>query len=285
MPFSVKNVKKKDIRVGILRIEGTNCEQESYYAFKRLGANPEFVHLKQLLHIDCKKDEKRDISDFQCIMFPGGFSAGDYIRAGAIFAARMKSKLGKDIKKYVKEEYPIIGICNGFQILTELGLLPGIDYLMGDVPDACLNINDSNRFECRPTFLKHENKGKCIFTKNIPKEDIRLIPSAHAEGKLMLPLDKIDNYLKELEKNDQIVFKYVDQDGNYAGYPWNPNGSVKNIAGICNNIGNVFGMMPHPERVFYRYQHPNWTQTGIKDDDGDGKAIFESVVDYICKRF
>jgi phosphoribosylformylglycinamidine synthase len=218
-------------------------------------------------------------------MFPGGFSAGDYIRAGVIFAARMKSKLEKDIKKYVKEEYPIIGICNGFQILTELGLLPGIDYLMGDVPDACLNINDSNRFECRPTFLKHENKGKCIFTKNIPKEDIRLIPSAHAEGKLMLPLDKIDNYLKELEKNDQIVFKYVDQDGNYAGYPWNPNGSVKNIAGICNNIGNVFGMMPHPERVFYRYQHPNWTQTGIKDDDGDGKAIFESVVDHICKRF
>jgi len=278
-------VKKSDIRVAVLRIEGTNCEQESYDAFKRLGTNPEFVHLKQLLHIDCNKKEERDISDFQCIMIPGGFSAGDYIRAGAIFAARMKSKLSKDLERYVKEEYPIIGVCNGFQILTELGLLPGIKYVMSNVPDACLNINDSNRFECRPTFLKHENKGKCVFTKNISKGDLRLIPSAHAEGKLMLPIDKKNKYLKELEENDQIVFKYVDQDGKYAGYPWNPNGSFKNIAGICNDIGNVFGMMPHPERVFYRHQHPDWTKTGIKDNIGDGRAVFESVVDYICKRF
>ncbi len=278
-------MKKSDIRVAVLRIEGTNCEQESYDAFKRLGTNPEFLHLKQLLHIDCNKKEERNISDFQCIMIPGGFSAGDYIRAGAIFAARMKSKLGKDLEKYVKEEYPIIGICNGFQVLTELGLLPGINYVMSNVPDACLNINDSNRFECRPTFLKHENKGKCVFTKNISKGDIRLIPSAHAEGKLMFPIDKKNKYLKELEENDQIVFKYVDQDGNYAGYPWNPNGSFKNIAGICNDIGTVFGMMPHPERVFYRHQHPDWTKTGIKDNVGDGKAVFESVVDYICKRF
>lgn len=278
-------MKKSDIKVAVLRIEGTNCEQESYDAFKRLGTNPEFVHLKQLLHIDCNKDEKRDISDFQCIIMPGGFSAGDYIRAGAIFAARMKSKLGKDIKKYVKEGYPIIGICNGFQVLTELGLLPGINFVMGKVPDACLNINDSNRFECRPTYLKHENKGKCVFTTKIKKDEIRLIPSAHAEGKLMFPIDKKEKYLKDLEENDQIVFRYVDPNGKYASYPWNPNGSVENIAGICNRIGNVFGMMPHPERVFYRHQHHNWTRKGLKDNNGDGRAIFESIVDYICKKF
>jgi len=278
-------VKKEDIRVSVVRIEGTNCEQESYDAFERLGTNPEFVHLKQLLHIDCSKDEKRNLSDFHCIMFPGGFSAGDYIRAGAIFAARMKSKLGSDLKDYVKSGYPIIGVCNGFQILTELGLLPGIKYTMGDVPDACLNINDSNRFECRPTFLKHENNGKCIFTKKITKGNIRLIPSAHAEGKLLFPLDKEKDYLKELKENDQIVFRYVDPDGKYADYPWNPNGSVENIAGICNRDGNVFGMMPHPERVFYRHQHPNWTREGLKDNVGDGRAVFESVVDYVCKKF
>ncbi len=277
-------MKKEDIKVAILRIEGTNCEQESYDAFDNLGTSPEFVHLKQLLHIDCNKDEKRDLSDFQCIMFPGGFSAGDYIRAGAIFAARMKSKIGNSLKEYVKSNYPIIGICNGFQILTELGLLPGIKYEMGEVPDACLNINDSNRFECRPTYLKHENKGKCIFTKKIPENEIRLIPSAHAEGKLLFPLDKEEKYLKELEENDQIVFRYVDSEGKYADYPWNPNGSVKNIAGICNRAGNVFGMMPHPERVFYRYQHPNWTKEGLKDNVGDGRAVFESVVDYVCKK-
>ena len=277
-------MKKSDVKVAIIRIEGTNCEQESFDAFKRLGANPEFVHLKQLLHIDCNKNEKRNIFDFHCLMIPGGFSAGDYIRGGAIFAARMKSKLGKELKKYVIQEYPILGVCNGFQVLTELGLLPGIKKLLTNVPDSVLNINDSNRFECRPTLLKNENNGKCVFTSKIPKNDIRLIPSAHAEGKLMFPLDKQEEYLKKLEDNDQLVFRYVDPEGNYAGYPWNPNGSISNIAGICNNIGNVFGMMPHPERTFNYFQHSNWTQTKIKDI-GDGRAVFESVLDYICKRF
>ena len=278
-------MKKSDVKIAVIRIEGTNCEQESLDAFKRLGAKPEFVHLKQLLHIDCNNDEKRDIFDYNCLMIPGGFSAGDYIRGGAIFAARMKSKLGKDLEEFVRQEYPILGVCNGFQVLTELGLLPGIDKTMTSVPDAVLNINDSNRFECRPTLLKHENNGKCVFTSKIPKGDIRLIPSAHAEGKLLFPLDKQKKYLEKLEENDQIVFRYVDFDGNYAGYPWNPNGSISNLAGICNNIGNVFGMMPHPERSFYRIQHPNWTKTGLSNGVGDGKAVFESILDYICKRF
>ena len=266
-------------------MEGTNCEQESLDAFKRLGAKPEFVHLKQLLHIDCNKNEKRDIFDFQCIMIPGGFSAGDYIRAGAIFAARIKSKLEKDLEEFVKQEYPILGICNGFQVLIELGLLPGTGKTISAVPEACLNINDSSRFECRPTLLKHENSGKCVFTKKIKKSEIRLIPSAHAEGKLMFPIEKQEEIIKGLEKNDQIVFRYVDPDGNYAGYPWNPNGSPSNIAGICNSIGNVFGMMPHPERTFFKHQHPDWTKGGIDGNVGDGKVIFESVIDYISKRF
>ena len=281
----MNGVKVKDISVGILRIEGTNCEQESYDSFKRLGAKPEFVHLKQLLGMDCTKEEKRDIFDYQCLMIPGGFSAGDYIRAGAIFAARMKSKLQKDLMDFVSQEYPILGICNGFQVLTELGLLPGSDTIISPLPQACLYLNDSDRFECRPTLLKHENNGTCVFTSKIPKNDIRLIPSAHAEGKLLFSNNNQENFLKKLEKNDQIVFRYVDPDGSYAGYPWNPNGSLSNIAGICNHIGNVFGMMPHPERTFYGYQHPNWTVKGLDNTIGDGKAIFESVLDYISHRF
>jgi phosphoribosylformylglycinamidine synthase I len=278
-------MKIKDIKIAVIRIEGTNCEQESFDAFKRLDASPEFVHLKQLLHIDCNEDEKRDILNYHCLMIPGGFSAGDYIRAGAIFAARIKSQLKEQLKEFILEERPILGVCNGFQVLIELGLLPGFDEIIQSVPNACLYLNDSNRYECRPTLLKHENRGVCVFTKNIPINDVRLIPSAHAEGKLLFPLEKQEEYLKILEKNDQIVFRYVDPDGNYAEYPWNPNGSPMNIAGICNPQGTVFGMMPHPERAFYKHQHPNWTTTDLGGDIGDGRAIFESVLDYISKKF
>jgi len=277
-------MKREDIRVAILRIEGTNCEQESFDAFRRLGTRPEFVHLKQLLNIDCDKNERRSLFDFQCIMIPGGFSAGDYVRAGAIFAARMKSRLLGELKEYVKQEYPILGVCNGFQVLIETGLLPGTDEIISGHPRACLMTNDSNRFECRPTYLRHDNRGKCIFTRKIRKGEIRLIPSAHAEGKLVFsPEDK--DILRRMEDNDQIVFRYVNPDGELAGYPWNPNGSVDNIAGICNHIGNVFGMMPHPERVFYRFQHPDWTRKLTDNPYGDGKDIFEAVINYIEKKF
>lgn len=278
-------MKISDIRVAILRIEGTNCEQESYDAFKRLGTNPEMVHLKQLLHIDCNNSEKRDLFDYQCIMIPGGFSAGDYIRAGAIFAARIKSKLQKHLKDFVSLEYPVLGVCNGFQILIELGLLPGIKSLISPVSESCLGINDSNKFECRPTLLRHENQGNCIFTSKIPNGDIRLVPSAHAEGKLIFPLENQDYYLKKLAENDQIVFRYVDFEGEENDYPWNPNGSLSNIAGVCNCAGNVFGMMPHPERAFFRYQHSDWTREGLNSMVGDGRAIFESVIDYISCKF
>ena len=109
------------------------------------------------------------------------------------------------------------------------------------------------------------------------------MPSAHAEGKFLFPLEKQDEYLQRLIDNDQVVFRYVDTQGNYASYPWNPNGSLYNIAAICNLEGNVFGMMPHPERVFYRYTHPDWTR--VYKENGDGKAIFESVLEYIRRKF
>lgn len=246
------------IRVCILRIEGTNCEQETYDAFQELGAQPELLHLKELT--------SKDLLDYQCLMIPGGFSSGDYVRAGAIFAARMKSRLFSALKEYIKAEYPVGGICNGFQILVELGVLPRFS----EHPEACLATNDSARFECRPTLLKLENH--CAFTSRMEKGQIYEIPSAHAEGKFVSPSTD------ELIENGQVIFRYCNPEGEYAGYPWNPNGSPYNIAGITNEEGNVFGMMPHPERAFYQYQNQAWTRN--TENGGHGRLFFESVLEY-----
>ena len=275
----------EDIKVCVLRIEGTNCEDETYEAFKMLGASPEKVHLKQLTS-STASTLKRELDDYHLLVFPGGFSAGDYIRAGAIFAARMKSALAKDLEKFVDSGKPVLGICNGFQILVELGLLPTIGKTMSDFPQSALYTNDSARFECRPTYLRHDNRGKCLFTSEIPQGKVVMIPSAHAEGNLKFPLDKQNEYVDKLEENDQIVFRYVNPDGDEPAYPWCPNGSISQIAAICNSGGNVLGLMPHPERVVYRFQQPDWTRSKeCPDGPGDGRAIFQSVLNNVKKSF
>ena len=276
-----------EIKVAVLRIEGTNCEDETVKAFKNLGVNAEAVHLKQFYSDMIRDDDQRSLFDYHCLVFPGGFSAGDYVRAGAIFSARVKSVLRKDLEMFIKEGFPVLGICNGFQILVELGALPGFDEdkPLADKPEMALGINESNRFECRPCYLKHENNGKCAFTRKIKKGKIVTVPVAHAEGRVIFPKGKEDKYISTLIENDQIVFRYVDDKGDYAGYPWNPNGSIFNIAGICNARGNVCGLMPHPERVFWRYQHPDWVSKDDPESAGDGRAVFESVVEYLVKNF
>ncbi|MDO9538223.1 MAG: phosphoribosylformylglycinamidine synthase subunit PurQ [Thermoplasmata archaeon] len=276
-------MRPEDVKICILRIEGTNCEDESLLAFKRLGANVELVHLKQLTGQDVWDSEKRDLMDYHILMIPGGFSSGDYVRAGAIWAARIKSKLSSPLTEFIKEGRAVLGVCNGFQVLVEMGFLPGIDGVMSQVPQAVLTTNDSSRFECRPTLLKYVNNFNCIFTHKLNQGQVLLVPSAHAEGKLLFPTEKAEKIYKDLEENDQIVFKYVDQNGEYAGYPWNPNGSPRNIAGICNPSGNVMGMMPHPERVFHRFTHPDWTR-GFSSPVGDGRIIFESVLESVMKK-
>jgi phosphoribosylformylglycinamidine synthase I len=266
----------REVKVCVLRIEGTNCEDETYQAFASVGAAPEKVHLKQLLG-QCPSDLRRELEDFDILALPGGFSAGDYVRAGAIFAARMKSGLRRELASFVEEGRPVIGICNGFQILVELGLLPALDGTMSEEPQAALYTNDSGRFECRPTLLRQENGGGCVFTSDLSKGSIVMCPSAHAEGKLMLPRGRQKRMLERLVENDQVVFRYVDPEGRYAGYPWCPNGSLHNIAGICNPSGNVLGMMPHPERVLIWETHPDWTRWERRGE-GDGLSIFRSAV-------
>ncbi|MDG6220050.1 MAG: phosphoribosylformylglycinamidine synthase subunit PurQ [Candidatus Thermoplasmatota archaeon] len=276
-------MKAEEVKVAVIRIEGTNCEEEAERAWTVLGANAEKVHLNQLTG-KAPSHDLRKLEDYHALFIPGGFSAGDYIRAGAMFAARLKAKLGGELKDFVEQGKPVIGVCNGFQILAELGLLPGMDGAMSPMPEAVLMTNHSGRFECRPSLLKHENKGKCIFTTGIENGKVLQIPSAHAEGKLQFPIGEEEKWLDRLFENDQIVFRYVDENGEYAGYPWNPNGSARNIAGICNGQGNVFGLMPHPERVLHRNTHNDWTR---KNDgkDGDGLAVFRSALEYVTKKW
>ncbi len=281
-------------KICILRIEGTNCEYETCLSFQRLGASAEIVHLKQLTGA-VKERERRNLEEYDALVIPGGFSSGDYIRAGAILAARIKGTLGKEITAFIKTGKPILGICNGFQVLVEMGLLPGFgtpDEL--GVQQAALTTNDSARFECRPTLIKLESNGNCVFTRGIKKGSVLKMPCAHAEGKFFIAEHKREEYLKLLEDNDQIVFRYVDPDGNYAPYPWNPNGSFNNIAGICNPEGTVLGLMPHPERAFYSFLDSEWSRKsregeeregkGFEDTYGDGKKLFESVWNYLTRR-
>ena len=267
------------IKVCVLRIEGTNCEEEMRQAFIESGAQAEHVHLKQLTG-DVPGDLIRKLSDYDVLAFPGGWSAGDYVRAGAIFAARIKSKLRKEVEHFVKEGKPVLGVCNGFQILVELGLLPGFKG-MSEYPEAVLATNINSNFQCRPVYLKHVKA--CSLTRKVEKDAVLHMPIAHGEGRLNFG-DKNDECLKRLKDNNQIVFRYCMSDGEDAEgvFPWNPNGSLYDIAGICNPPGNVSGMMPHPERVIHKYTHADWTRRAFFEP-GDGKAVFDSIVAYVKK--
>lgn len=278
-------MKRSDIRVGVLLIEGTNCEDESVAFFRHLGAQAEKVHLKQLTG-DVPRDLRRTLDTYDILMIPGGFAAGDYVRAGAIFAARIRSRLSTDVTEFIEAGKPVFGVCNGFQVLVEAGLLPALGGTMTETPEAVLATNDSGHYECRPSFLRLDNRGSCAFTQSLRRKDVVTFTSAHAEGKLLFPKDRQAKILKELAENDQIVFRFVDDHGRSADYPWNPSGTTAGIAALCNREGNVFGVQPHPERCFFRHLRPDWTRTPGRDPVyGDGKALFDSVLDHVEKRF
>ena len=224
-------MRREDIRVGVVYIEGTNCEEESVAYFRHLGAKAEKVHLKQLTG-DVPEEMRRRLEDYDILMVPGGFASGDYVRAGAIFAARLRSRLADELKAFVEAGKPIFGVCNGFQVLVEAGLLPGLRGTMTDEPEAVLATNDSGHYECRPSLLKLESRGTCAFTRGLRKGQVVTFISAHAEGKFLLPKARAAKLLKELVANDQVVFRYVDDRGRYAGYPWNPSGTTYNIAAL-----------------------------------------------------
>lgn len=269
---------RRALPIVILSIEGTNCDAELATALRTLGAQPEIVQLKQLEPDQVSAADRRRLMDYAVAFLPGGFSAGDYVRAGAIFAARIRASIGPQLEAFVKEGRLLGGVCNGFQILTELGLLPGEPGGRLGTPDAALMTNDSNRFECRPTFIAWDG-GSFPPLRDWPKGERLYVPSAHAEGKLILP-GPPGQRLRELEDSGQVLFRWVAPDGSPARYPWNPNGSEGNVAGLSNRDGNVFGLMPHPERSFFTVQGPDWTRREHVDGLGDGARFLDAVVSY-----
>jgi phosphoribosylformylglycinamidine synthase len=274
---------REKIRVCILRTAGTNCDGETERAFKYLGVKAETLRFTKI---------SDDLDEFDAIVLPGGFSYGDYVRAGAIWGKEIHVKLGERFQEFVDGGKPVLGICNGFQVLVESGYLPAF-HGVSERPEMSLATNISSRYECRWVseddylYLKHENSGSCVFTRKIRRDTLLRIPIGHGEGRVIFPKEEEDSYLKRLIDNDQLVFRYARSDGNYPDgeYPYNPNGSFFDIAGICNPRGNVLGLMPHPERAFFGWQLPDYYRLVDKPDYGDGKLIFESVIEYIEENF
>lgn len=271
-------MKREEIKICVLRVGGTNCDAETKRSFKELGVQAEVAHVNEVV-------KQRSLLDYDVLVFPGGFSYGDYVRAGAIWAKWIVARLGKELETFVDEGRSILGICNGFQVLVEAGLLPGFDGISLQ-PEAALATNIPPGYNCRWISLKHENKGRCAFTWKIPKEMVLHVPVAHGEGRFIFAKEKEKQLLEKLRENDQLVFRYCDRNGEPAEgkYPLNPNGSFFDIAGICNPEGTVFGLMPHPERAFYWWQQPDWTKQERMEQYGDGKLVFESIVAYSEKR-
>lgn len=226
-----------------------------------------------MVHINDLVKKRIKLDRFQILTIPGGFSYGDDILSGKILANELLNQLQNQIHQFVKQKKPVLGICNGFQVLVRMGLLPGGG---GPAEEATLIFNDSAHFECRWIRLRVE-KSKCLFTKGLEGKVIEL-PVNSGEGKFVVKNQKV---LKLMEKNSQIVFHYAHADGGLAtDYPANPNGSTSAIAGITNKQGTILGLMPHPERYVAYYQHSNWTRQRPWKKKPDGLVIFRNAVGY-----
>lgn len=259
-------------RVIVLTGYGINCDYETEYAFNmaRVGGNAERVHVNDL--IDGPSSGK-SLDKYDILAIPGGFSYGDDIAAGKVLANKLRQHLREQLERFVEGGKLVIGICNGFQVLVRMGLLPALNGKYGE-QQVTLTYNDSNKFEDRWVYLAANPKSHCVFTKGI---DRIYLPVRHGEGKLVASNAGV---LKQLHGQGHVVFQYVNEEGKLDGYPHNPNGSQDNIAGLCDRTGRIFGLMPHPEAYLFPTNHPRWTRERVPRE-GMGVAIFRNAVGYV----
>lgn len=247
----------------LLQAPGINCDYETGHVFEAVGGQVTQVHIEELL------TGQTNMLEFDALLAPGGFSYGDTIRSGAILGRILRERHADDLNTLVERGSPVVGICNGFQILVEAGLLP--DGQITDQPkQASLIYNEQGTFECRWTKVRI-GQSACKYITPELVDTIQDIPVANGEGRFVTP----ELTLPE----DQIVFRYVRPDGEEATYPANPSGSPNGIAAVCDPSGIAVGMMPHPERAFYQHQHHNWRRG--EGANPFGKALFRGIIEHI----
>lgn len=253
---------------------GINCDEETAFAFRKAGADTRIVHVNDLIA------KPGMLKEFQIFAFPGGFSYGDDTGSGNALANKIRNNLWENLLEFIDEKKLVIGICNGFQVMTNLGLLPGIGEKYGERTVALAH-NNTARYECRWISLKNFSK-KCVFTKGV--KELR-VPVAHGEGKFIA--DK--KILNQLQARGQVVFKYTKNGTPAKGeFPFNPNGAMLDIAGICDSTGRVFGLMPHPERNIFFTQQDDWAlqkemlkrEGKALPEESEGMKIFRNAVQY-----
>jgi phosphoribosylformylglycinamidine synthase I len=252
----------------ILLAYGTNRDRDVADALTLSGADTEIIPLNAL------RNGKTHWSDFQILVLPGGFSYADALGAGKLLGLDMQSYFSDEIQEFIASGKPVIGICNGFQALIKSGLLPApTGRGSGSNGVFTLTFNARGHFECRWVVLKPLSQ-TCIWTRG--SGELITCPIAHGEGNFQT-LDHLQ--LAGLQSLDQIALTYVRKDGSPANgeYPANPNGSMLDIAGICNPTGNVLGLMPHPENHIYPFQHPKWRRGVIMNS---GLSLFKNGVKY-----
>ena len=252
-------------RVLIIRAPGTNCDLETQHAFETAGASADVQHINRWLENPSLSDE------YQILCIPGGFSFGDDVAAGRILANQMQQFLGEQVTRFIDSDKLILGICNGFQALLKSGiLLPEI----AKRPAATLTWNDAGHFIDRWVHLEVKSE-HCVFLRDVQS---MYLPIAHAEGKFVAVDDAL---LDQWETAGQLAIAYCSGDTSSERSPANPNGSQRNVAGVCDVTGRVFGLMPHPERFVQRTHHPQWTRHD-ENLTADGLAIFRNAVEYFA---
>ncbi len=251
----------------VLRAAGVNCDRETQFALRQAGFESARVHVFRLM------ENPSALAEYQFLVIPGGFSYGDDVAAGKILANQMLHNLAGALNEFVAAGKLILGICNGFQVLLKSGLLPWAK-VSTDCAGAEVTLawNDRGRFEDRWIHLRSDSE-KCVF---LPAGEIVALPIAHGEGKFV-PRD--DRTLGKLRDGDQVALRYVDAGGNSGKYPVNPNGSIDDIAGICDPSGRVMGLMPHPERFVDVTHHPQWTRRNVTR--ADGQLFFRRAFEYL----